>query len=225
MFNPLKLGLLPFRIGKVSTGLLIFLAQVFVWISADWVFGAQAAVAREIMLIYFLLFLVTRVSLGSTPSTMKVKEEGLLNFLLMFTVTAGILLVVSIVAPLAGVFAGGMELTLGAVTVSVLGFGILHAFIKAYIEEDVFRDALPRAGLGDVLSNVIFALFHLSVFFTVYNFGMVQAVTGAVTLFVLGMVWSQVRNNFGIMGSTASHTVWNIFAMGALSMLAGGMVI
>lgn len=221
----LKLGLIPWQLGKLSTGLLILIAQVFVWISADWVFGAQAEIARQIMLIYFVFWLVVRTATGTTPAAMKVKEHGLVNFLLMFIITAVALIVLSMALPMLGSLSGSLEITIATVSVGTLGFGILHGFVKAYIEEDIFRDALPRAGLGDVLSNIIFAMFHLAVFFTVYNFGIMQALGGAITLFILGMVWSQVRNNFGILGSTASHLAWNIFAMGALGMLIGSVVI
>jgi hypothetical protein len=221
----LKLGLIPFQLRKLSSGLLVFIAMIFVWISADWVFGGQATVARTIMLIYFLMFLVVRTALNTKPSAMNVREVGLFNFVLVFAGSALILIIAQGLLPFMGSISGVMEIAVASVSIGALGFGILHGFIKAYIEEDVFRDALPNAGLGDLVSNVLFGLFHLSIFFTVYGFTLIQAGAGAVTLFILGIAWSQIRNNFGILGSTASHLAWNMFAMGTLGILIGQAVI
>ena len=99
---------------------------------------------------------------------------------------------------------------------TALGFGALHAFVKAYIEESVFRDALPKAGLGDVISNVLFGMFHLAVLTTVGGLTYLQALLPITVLIILGLVWAGVRNIYGIMGSTGSHFAWNLFAYGAL---------
>ncbi len=228
------LGLIPFDVKKISAGVVLFIAQVFVWISADLFFGAFAETARQIILIYFILWLMVRVSTGTRPAAMEVKHGGFQNFIALFLVTAVFFLVLMMVAPAFGTSA---EIAIASISVAGFGYGMLHGFIKAYIEEDLFRDAIPKAGLGTIISNILFALFHLSilVMFTIPSWvaeGILPslgaanwqyAISPVIMLFILGLIWSQVRKNYGVLGSTGSHFAYNLFALGTLGMLVGAV--
>ena len=119
----------------------------------------------------------------------------------------------------------GMSLFAGEVESGLtlaLGFGFLHAMVKAFNEELIFRDALPSIIGGkakllyvDIVSSVAFGAFHF-------------AVSGASLLVmaflsVLGFIWSQVYRRFGLMGSTGSHFAYNLAALGVLSKVFGGV--
>ena len=212
-----------FRAKAMNVGFIILLIQLFLWISASYIYGEYAETVRNILIIYFFMFLITRVTLGGRPAGMSPRESWS-GFLLAFVFTSAILLALGFASGLFEV-ASLTEVTPAAVGVTALGFGALHAFVKAYIEEDVFRSALPQAaGLGDFVSNILFGLFHFSMLMTVGGLTLETIWLPIIVLISLGMIWSVVRNHFGIMGSTGSHFAWNLFAFGALtSIFVGGV--
>jgi hypothetical protein len=214
-----------FRRKALNVGIIILLIQLFLLIAADYIYGQYAEVVRSILIVYFFMFVLTRVTLGGRPSTLSPKESWS-SFLIMFVFTSVILLVGSIAFLNFQSSANLTEAIPAAVGATALGFGALHAFVKAYIEEDVFRNALPiHAGLGDIISNILFGVFHFAVLVNVRGLGMIQAIFPIVILVILGLIWSRVRNGFGIMGSTGSHFAWNLFAFGVLGKIfTGGLV-
>lgn len=217
-----------FKMHLINVGVVVLLLQLFLLLGADYIYGAYAATVRNVLIIYFLMLLLARVYTGSRPAVMSGKESWY-SFILMFIITSVVLLTLSMVP---GVLTTA-ELTVvipaafaGAIGITALGFGALHAFVKAYIEEDVFRSALPiRAGLGDIISNILFGVFHFAVLVTVRGLTPVQALLPIAVLIGLGLLWSRMRNGFGIMGSVGSHFAWNLFAFGVLGKIfTGGLV-
>lgn len=221
MFNAALIGV---NLKKLNVGVIVLIIQAFMWISADFVYGQYAAMVREVLLIYFILFLIVRVTLGGKVSTVR-PGASWASFIIAFILTSVAVMAFGLIGGAAEVASLTSHIPQAAVGVSALGFGALHAFVKAYIEEDVFRAALPRmAGFGDIISSVIFGAFHLSILIMQ---GMILqlALIPMAVLVVLGMVWSQVRNHFGIMGAVGSHFAWNLFAIGVLfGIFTGGLV-
>ena len=189
---------------RLTVGILVTLIQLFLYINADWIYGPYADQARNVLLAYFILTTVVLASFAVKLPTLDVGEKGLYNFFVGFVLTSVFMLLIpkALQARLASI----------ETTAMALGFGLLHGFVKAYNEEIVFRGILPKAlggGLyADVLSNILFGLFHL-------------AVTGAslpaiFLLSILGMIWAFIRNRIGLMGSTGSHFAYNLGVMGVL---------
>jgi len=231
------LSFMPFQKKAMSAGVPIMLSILFMWISADFVYGEYAEMVRNTMMIYFFLFLIPYTVLNQTPKS--VMSENIWNFFIGFLGTGTVLFIITQGIGIFGTTAVLSEPFVATITVTGIGFGVLHAFVKAYIEESVFRWALPKyAGLGDILSSVLFGLFHLSILVSFTIPSMVAAGTltdmGAmnwtyagmpvITLTALGVGWSKVRDTIGVIGSTGSHTAWNMFALGILPRIfMGGM--
>jgi hypothetical protein len=126
-------------------------------------------------------------------------------------------------------------ITAGSIEASVavqmaFGFGFLHAFVKAFNEEVIFRQILPIvAGLGDIISNVLFGIFHIAVVISQLSllkmpvtFWTVAAPVGI--LVVLGFLWAKIRDRFGLMGATGSHFAYNLGVMQLLPKVFGVVV-
>lgn len=223
------LKLIPFEKSALTADVLIMLTVLFMWIGAEGIYGPYAEVVRNTMIIYFFLFLIPYTIINKAPRS--IAGDNLLNFPIGFIGTGAILFVAT---QLIGVFGTSAALTepfVATITIAGLGFGVLHAFVKAYIEESVFRWALPKYfKLGDIISNIIFGIFHLSILlvFTIPSMiaegtlveagalNWTYAIAPVITLIILGLAWSQVRDRIGIIGATGSHTAWNMFALGIL---------
>ena len=92
---------------------------------------------------------------------------------------------------------------------TALGFGLFHAFVKAFIEETVWADILKKR-IGKLGSAITFGLFHLAVTFTVGGINFIAIAM----LMILRFIWDSIHDRYGIMGSTGSHFAYNSFVMG-----------
>jgi len=194
------------RIG-LSIGVIIVIVTLFMWVNTDVLFGPYAEQAKNVLLVYILMLTFTLAALGVRLPTIQTNLVGLVNFLIGFGITLAILLPLRFFA----VFASSFEI------ITAVSFGFLYAFIKAFIEEVVFRDLLPlKAGLGDKISSVLFGLFHFSMLWAL-GASLQVMIGGFILLSLLGYVWSQVRNYLGLMGSTGSHFAYNAIVLGAIS--------
>lgn len=202
----------PFRKkGAFSIGVVVVLIWLFLFTQAELIYGQWAIQVREIFTLYIVMFLIFA---SAYRKGMPGRNEGLKS-MIPFGIMAVLTLVIAI--PFSWVVtSASMEF----VTIA-LGFGLLHSFVKAYIEELVFRYYLPLVvGLGDVLSSILFGLFHLSVTYMTGNPAPVQTI---LLLMGLGYFWSLVRRLFqsqgigaGIAASTGSHFAWNLVALGLI---------
>jgi len=184
---------------KLSIGVIILLIQLFLFINAEWVYGKEKApLISNILLVYLILQVAILSAFDMPLPTIKTNLNSLVNFLLMF-------LVASIVFSLMDVaLFGGVAYQL---VVTYIGFLVLHAFVIAYTEEIVFRWMLPKQiGLGDIVSNLLFGVFHLAV----YKGSLIIVLF----LMIFGYILSIVRDKFGIMGSIGVHFAWNLKALG-----------
>jgi hypothetical protein len=214
-------------LGKVPVGFWVLIIQAFLWINANWIYGPFAANVKEILQIYFIVFLLVYVSLGLKLPTLNRERETLANFMFMFIITA-IIMVTAFSAALPGMLAFVASVEPEAVAIAY-GFVFFHGFVKAYIEEVIFRYAVPMAMklngklnvYGAIISSVMFGVFHMSVAFLSGN---PYPVWMMIYLSLLGLVFYAVATRFGIMGSTGAHFAYNLGVLGVLpSLIAPGV--
>ena len=200
----------------LTIGLVVLIMQLFLWVNVNWIFGGYAPAVEKTLLLYLLMQALTLAVYGGTLGTDR-PSEGILNFIIGFSVTSMVMLPLVFVAPGVTAFLASFE-----IVVAVVGFGMLYAFVKAYVEELVFRDILPlRAGLGDIPSSILFGLFHASALMLAIppKTGM-EIIMGFVVLSCLGYIWAKVvRDRIGILGATGSHCAYNMWILGILASL------
>lgn len=194
----------------------VVLIQIFLFLAAEWIYEGFAPTIRNVLAAYFFLLLLGLQVGGANIGELKLYSA--MPFVLGFAVTYAILYAIG-----PGVTGNILLGQIENVKIAA-GYGLLHGFVKAYIEEVIFRWVLPfKAGLGPILSNIGFGLFHVGVLaiqgtpLTGAIFVPVMILTG------LGFAWHLLAwkvNIFGkplgIMGSTGSHYAYNLFALGAI---------
>jgi membrane protease YdiL (CAAX protease family) len=202
---------------KLTLGILLLMTMLFVYLAADFIYGPYAPAVKNVMIVYFILFVMVMAGLKSGMPLLDTSPVALSSFAVGFAVTA----VVFLFIPLKG-FAG--EITMTAVKMA-LGFGILHGFIKAYIEEAVFRGILMKR-IGIFFSNIFFGVFHIGVIIlglTAMGLAVTFASVGipVAILIALGFAWSFIAQRWGLMASTGSHLAYNLAAFGVLKSVLG----
>lgn len=197
------------------------LAALMMFISADWLYGAYAPQVRTVFTGYFIMLLVTYTMFPTAVMpTMKVPwQTGLGWFAIGAMVTAVFLYTV----PAIGLSSAIINFEAAAVTGAVAiggAFSVMHTFIKAYIEEHIFRHALcTAAGMGIVVSSAVFGIFHLAVLMML-GVGLLQVIGAVVTLSVLGFIWALSYQKTGsLMFSIGSHFVYNIWVFGLAAVI------
>src|SRR3990167_8588251 len=126
------LGLAPFKSKLISIGIIVAIIQVFLLINANFIYGQFAPQVVSVLTVYFFLFLIIALPIGAKIPLEREGQKAIQGFVIAFIVTAAVMTVL----PQLIVKAASLEF----VTLS-LGFGLLHGFVKAYIEEVVFRYA------------------------------------------------------------------------------------
>lgn len=197
---------------RISFASIMLILTTMVWIGADWLFGPLGQVIRDRLLAILVFFFAVAVTFNVDIKTLKTGPAALTNTAVGAIITLAFL-------TLFGAFGlvGGDILTtvepMGAATIAASG-GILVTFILAYMEEVIFRDMLA-ARLKDLVSNVMFGLYHVFVLLIARpDLGIVGIAVSIGILITLGFVWSAMRNIWGIAGSTGSHWIWNLRAFG-----------
>lgn len=211
MFNPMMI--IPKKKNLTNLTLWIGMLQVLLFLGADFIYEAFAPMVRNVLIIYFILYLYMMSTAGAEIKNLKITSA--MPFVLGFFIT---FIILSFIRPMTGA-----NLLIGQVeNIKIAaGFGLLHGLVKAYIEEVVFRWILPiQAGLGPVVSSVLFGVFHFGVYAMQ---GIVQSIPIIMFLMGLGFVWHLIAwhvkiggKPLGIMGSTGSHYAWNLIALNAL---------
>ena len=197
---------------EITVGVVILLMQIGLLVGADYLFGEYAYIARETLYVYLIMEALVIAAFNTDLPTIEAQPSTMMNFVLMFVLTA---LVVSCIP-------SAMLASLAVIKLAI-GFGILYAFVKAFVEEAIFRHILPDvAHLGHVISNVLFGLFHVFMLSMKPDSTAVSVVVGAVALMCLGFAWSLIKKRFGVLGSTGSHFAWNLHVFGVLGNLIGG---
>lgn len=196
---------------KITVNIFLLLLIAFAFVASDWLYGSYASVVRNVMITYFILFLLVKAFTGAPIPMMGVSFPELGAFGIGFIITA----VIVWFLPVGSVG----ELTSDTLRLA-FGFGILHGFIKAYIEEAIFRGMLMKR-IGIMLSNISFGFFHVGVIIlTLTSMGLAVTFTAVavpvLTLTALGFIWSFMAQRFGFMSAVGSHLAYNLKAFGVL---------
>lgn len=191
----------------LSIALIVIIITVFLLFNAPLAFGAQADLAKDILLFYMIALAIFTAVFDVKIAAVSLHPSFLIFFIAGFIVTAIILSTIRTAQP----FAASTQL------IQALSFGFLYAFVIAFYEEIIFRDLLPlRLGLGDAVAQPLFGIFHASAISSRLGFDIVQIIVVAGFLTLLGFIWASVRNKVTILGSTGSHFAYNLFAQGIL---------
>jgi len=198
---------------RFAVGIFILLAQLFLFINAEAIYGPYAGIVKDVMLAYFMLLGI--LSPFVIQVLLRIGLQDIPAFSLLFIATSVIMLILPTIKGVTGEVEKGITLA--------LGFGLLHGIVKAFNEEVIFRGVLPKL-MGDrgkginyiagIASSLAFGIFHLAV--TGVNW------LAMIFLSCLGFIWYLIYKRYGIMGSTGSHFAYNLAALGVLPQLLGG---
>ena len=191
----------------LTLGITVLILQLFLFISADWVFGASAEIAKEILLIYFILQI-------AVYSTMGVPEIFYRPLSEMRTIFLYFILTVIVASFLKATVIMGMMASFEPLR-AVAGFGFIYIFVKVFTEETIFRDLLPKQ-VGHKVAQVLFALFHVAILSVKFAPSIVQMLIGLVFLYVLESIWYRIYLTGGAPASIGSHAGWNSIAGGLI---------
>jgi len=173
---------------------------MFLLVNADAAFGAQAEIAKTILMVYLVLGNTMLIISKRQPEIFTQGIRSLFIFLIGFFLSA----IVFIIIP--SVFLA----SLSRITVAI-SFGFLYGFVVAFYEEMIFRDLLPKGlGFTDITANILFALFHLAALITVIGFVPLSILMAFIILFSLGMFWAFLRDRLGLFASIGSHLSYNL---------------
>lgn len=207
MVQPESLFALP-KMKVLSLGLFIALLWGFLFVNAPGIYGDFAPQMRDIFNVYIGLFVLVLGVLAMTGLKIRIPEfsepirDQLIKFVVGFVITGFLMMFVVFVVPTFSAVVASTEIVILAA-----GFGLIHSFVKAFIEEIVFRSWLPSAfGLQVIGSSVVFGLFHFAVT-GVNPFAMVY-------LMFAGFAFAVAHKYLGLMGATGAHTAHNIIALG-----------
>lgn len=203
---------------RLTFSFIIFIAIMILMLGASSIYGDYADDANTVLGVYMTMLLFTAVKFKAKRSAEQRLSMALPAFLIMFLLTFGIM---TLLRPaIQGLLVAS---TLEASMSLAAAGGLLTAFVKAYVEEDVFRSRLAPL-IGEWGQSILFGMFHFFVLFMIlgWSWWLPAAIAW---LSLLGYVWGRVEDRFGLAGSTASHFAYNIVAMGLGAVLVGGTVV
>jgi len=187
---------------RISVSLIVMLLQLFLFVSADRIYGSYATTAKGILIAYMLMTAVVIAITGFRPETIKGGKD-FKWFFIFFLVTSFILVLIPLTFE-------SEKLKIGA----LWGLGLIQAFVVSYTEETVFRGILPNF-LGDIHSNLLFGVFH-------------WAISGSIVFifvaFGAGLCFAFIRDRWSIWASMGVHSAWNLKMLGLLDPLIKGVI-
>lgn len=206
---------------SLTIGVVLLITLVFLLTNAS-LFFTNVQNTQIVMLIYSVMLLFVIVAQLATPGVQETEKifvtglGGLFPFFLGFFLTA--MLLIALLIP--GIIASFAEPLVLAGTPIGFFAGIIYAFIKAYIEEALFRDLL-MSRIGIVMQAILFGVFHFAVL-SVGGASVFAVLIGAFFLAALGYIWGVMKQFGGVFFSTGSHFAWNMHALGILKKIMGG---
>ena len=214
MVNPMSVIA---KVRKLPVDFAIMLMMFYLILGADFAFGENAALMTNVLYMYMFMFVIARVTLPKVEKAQFPLGKAAMNFMAMFIVTAIVMLFLpsSVTALMA---AGSFDASI----LFAVSFGVIYALVKAYIEEDVFRNRISVVA-GEKGQSVLFGLFHFFVLVTLFGFTATLIIPIAL-LMILGLIWGIMQNRFGTLGSTGSHFAYNAGILGILPRMLGSVV-
>ena len=214
MVNPMSVIA---KVRKLPVDFAIMLMMFYLILGADFAFGENAALMTNVLYMYMFMFVIARVTLPKVEKAQFPLGKAAMNFMAMFIVTAIVMLFLpsSVTALMA---AGSFDASI----LFAVSFGVIYALVKAYIEEDVFRNRISVVA-GEKGQAFLFGLFHFFVLVALFGFTTTLIIPIAL-LMVLGFIWGIMQNKFGTLGSTGSHFGFNAYILGILPRMLGSVV-
>ena len=203
---------------KLPSTFIVFIMLAVLLLGSEAIYGELSGRMTTVLLIYILLLVMSRTEMPKKEHQSKTIFQSIPAFLIMFFIT---LFVMIGIQPFAGelIAASTLEAGLGFVAV----FGFMHAFVKSYIEEEVFRSRLSVM-IGELGQAIAFGAFHFFILVMVFGFSP-MLIAAMAWLAVLGLLWGKIENRFGVEGSTGSHFAYNLAAFGMIPVIFGALVI
>lgn len=192
---------------KITAGFMIAILQMFLFLNADFIYGAYAPTARNVILFELLLVIVLVVFSNYDVGLLFRGPEDVTNAIVVFLAASFALSV------LPAVFLKMAQVEATVIVASVAWLG-LHAITIAFNEEVAFRGILD-AFFPMPIQSAMFAVFHVGV-----KGGNLLTL---LVLFALGAMLTVIRRRFGLLASVSAHFVWNLKALGVLDTLMLGM--
>lgn len=186
----------------VGIGAVVVIALFFLLVNADPLFGAFSGQAMQTLTIYSILLIGSIALFRSELPLINAGISKLFVMILTFAVT--LLITASIPASLLSSIDPVKALTAAA--------GFAYGFIKAFVEEVVFRNVMMNR-IGLEFQAVLFGIFHAAVLIA-------QGFTGATLLLpvmvltLLGYIWGILKKHVGIEAAIGSHVGWNAAVQG-----------
>jgi hypothetical protein len=215
-----RLASLPFRF---YVGIL----WIVLYLGATAFYGEGAAAMQGILVGYFAMWVLMMVIVQALPGKIgKQARESepttkALPMFLAFAIGSSLIFMLLYLLLQGIMTASTFEASLGL----ALAGGLLTSFVKAYIEEDVFRGQIMPV-LGIVLQALLFGGLHA---FILYYVGGVTdlAVLGASLAWLsgLGLLWGWMKRNFCFGACVGSHFGYNMVATGTAVLLFGAAVV
>ncbi len=204
------------KISALPTGIFIFFIILMLILGSDWIYATYSQQMKDLLYVYLFMYLIAFTMVPKPKKTVTITiGRGIGSFAIMFIATFIIMLTVS---PFMGAVLKLSTIEAGIAFVAT--FGLMHAFIKAYIEEKVFRERLaPR--IGGVASSILFGVFHFFVLVGFFGFTLPLFIAMAWFGF-LGFIWFIIwKRTNDTMASTGSHLGYNTVVMGMASAILG----
>lgn len=192
----------------LTIGIIILLLILFILINPTFVNPAFPEKVQTIMTVYVALLALILASFDQKLPLLGTGIGAVVWFVVGFVATSFI--VILIPQSVASSFEA-LQVVSGVVTVI---FGLLFIFVKAFVEEIVFRGILADK-LGGVVQAGLFGLFHAGVL-TFGGASLPAILFGMFFLAFLGYVW-YMMSRADIMLAVGSHFAWNMHAFGLLA--------
>jgi len=193
-------------VGNIPIEFILFFAQAFLVVNAGlFVQVAEIASYRTVIMIYMLLLIGFRVFAGKGIFPPTGFGRGFMWF--MIGLLGGTVILTG----------GGWLTELGTFEMArsaPLVLLLTQSLVVAASEEKIFRDYAP-AVIGIVPAQLAFAAFH--------GFAYGLAVTPILMALFAGFLFYFIARYTSLWSAVGLHTAWNLFSLGALSMLFGGI--
>jgi len=193
-------------VGSIPIEFILFFAQAFLVVNAGlFVQAAEVTSYQTVIMIYMLLLVGFRVFAGKGIFPPTSFGRGFMWF--MIGLLGGTVILTG----------GGWLAELGTfetVPGAPLFLLLFQSLVVASSEEKIFRDYAP-AVIGIVPAQLSFALFH--------GFAYGLALTPILMALFAGFLFYFIARYANLWAAVGLHTSWNLFSLGALSLLFGGI--
>ena len=199
---------------SIGLGMGILILELFLLINAEAIFPENGIAIKNVMIVYLIMQATVLAAFSQKMPTLTANLNMFLLTVVGFVGTA--VLVLALPEPITGSF-DLFTISSAVLTVGTVGFAFAYSFVKAFIEEVVFRGVLMQY-VGITMQALLFGVFHFAML-SVIGAPFVMVLLGTVMLTALGYLWGVLARTGGILLSVGSHLCWNMASIGLLGIL------